>query len=344
MNTNDFNNQEPIIEMTPDERRSHKKVFSKISTSFVTYTILMEILVLVIGFIIRATNPALLQNGNFAIVLSSILQYGVAFPILCLLLEKVPSRAPEKRTLSIKGLLKYLVVTMFIMFVGNYISTFLMTYIEIFLGIVPENTVDTLLSETHVLLSILIIGIIGPIIEELMFRKLFIDRLTPYGEAVAVFLPALIFGLFHGNLYQFFYAFFIGVVFSYIYVKTGKISYTIGLHIFINLFSGVLPSQILSMFDLEKFLELAEAGSITEEYLMANALPIILLGIYEFLMLGMVFLGIFTFTRNIRNISFNKGEIRLPKGHGVEIVLGNVGTAVLIAICVVTIAISTFAV
>ena len=40
----------------------------------------------------------------------------------------------------------------------------------------------------------------------------------------------LMFGLFHGNLNQFVYAFVLGLCFGFIYVKTGNIRYTIGLH------------------------------------------------------------------------------------------------------------------
>ena len=45
-----------------------------------------------------------------------------------------------------------------------------------------------------------------------MFRKLLIDRIVPFGQRVAVVVSGLAFGLFHGNFYQFFYAFSLGAV------------------------------------------------------------------------------------------------------------------------------------
>lgn len=339
---NENNNRKEEILMSEADKKHHKGIFSKLCFAFLAYLLIAEGLGFVIVYFLSQYAPDILQNNNFTILLSSGVQYLVSFPILYLIIRKMPAKAPEKSKLTAGRFLKYAFVSIFIMYVGNYISTMIMTYMDAFLGTVPENSVETVLTKTNIVLSILFVGIIGPIIEEFMFRKFFIDRLSLYGEAVAIFFPALMFGLFHGNLYQFFYAFFLGVAFSYIYVRTGKIIYSTALHIFINLFCGVLPSIVLGMFDYEEFMELSLTGAITEEYIMANALPIMLLGIYEFVMLAMVFVGIFMLTRNLRNIYFNKGEVRFPKGEGAEIMFFNPGTVIFIAVCLVVMALNTF--
>lgn len=341
---NGFNNQPEIIEMTQEERKLHKRTFGKLCLSYVVYLLLVQVLVVLASLFLQSYKPEILTDTNYSLIISSVIQYVIAFPIFALIISKIPKHAPSEKSISIKTFIKYLLIAMFIMYVGNYISLMIMTYVEQFIGKAPENTVDTMLNNSNVIVSALIVGIIGPIVEELMFRKIFIDRLNPYGEAVCVFFPALMFGLFHGNLYQFFYAFLIGAVFSYIYVKTGKIIYSTILHIFINLFCGVLPSKILSMINVEELLELVEQGTLTEEYIMANMVPLSLFGIYEFLMLGMIFAGIFTLARNIRNIKFEKGEIRLPKGYGADIMFGNAGAIILVAVCVFLMAYSTFAI
>ena len=53
-------------------------------------------------------------------------------------------------------------------------------------------------------------------------------------------LSALLFAFFHGNVNQFFYAFLIGGFFAYVYIKTGKIKYSIALHIILNLMGSVV--------------------------------------------------------------------------------------------------------
>ena len=70
------------------------------------------------------------------------------------------------------------------------------------------------------------------ILEEFIFRKMVIDRIWQYGEKIAVVTSALIFALFHINLFQFFYALGIGLIFAYVYLRTGKLRYTIIMHAF----------------------------------------------------------------------------------------------------------------
>lgn len=339
-------NQSPAPEqiyMSDEEKKAHKSVFSRLGLAFLSYLVITNLLAILASLAIAKFAPQLSGNYNASIILSSVIQYLIALPILYLLVKKIPAKAPTVTSLGAKGFLKYGVCSIFIMYVGNYISTIIMTYMELYLGITPENSVNTLLGETNVLLSIVIVGIIGPIAEEIMFRKLFIDRLTPYGELVAILIPSLVFGLFHGNLYQFFYAFFLGAVFSFIYLRTGKIIYSTVLHIFINLFCGVLPSYIMSLFDYEEFSELLTSGEITSEYLSSIALPITLLAVYEVAMLVMIFAGLITLLRNIMKIRLAKGEVRFPKDSAADIILINVGAITLTIACVVLMALNTFA-
>lgn len=74
----------------------------------------------------------------------------------------------------------------------------------------------------------------APILEEILYRKLLIDRLHAYGQWTAAALSALVFGLVHGNSGQFFLAFLIGLLFAVVYMKTGRVIYTVILHVIIN--------------------------------------------------------------------------------------------------------------
>ena len=112
---------------------------------------------------------------------------------------------------------------------------------------------------------------------------------------------------------------------------------------FINLFCGVLPAAIFSMLDYEKLIEIVSNGAITEEYVMANLLPLTLFVIYTYGLLALVGIGMFVFLRNIKNIHINKGDVKFPKGTGGEVMFFNVGTILLIASCLLLIAYSTFA-
>lgn len=346
MNDNfDFNNNfQNEITMSEEERKTHKKLFSKLGFAFLIFMLVAQGLSVVVGVVVGLINPALLEDQNVLLVISCVIQYLVAFPVFYLMIRNIPKRAPYKNKVDIKRFLKYGAASMFFMYVGNSISTFLMTAVATALGRVPENSVDTVLTNTNIIISAILVGIIGPIVEELIFRKLFMDRLTVYGDVIAILLPALVFGLFHGNLYQFFYAFLLGVIFGYIYLKTGKIIYSTILHVFINLFCGVLPSAIFSMLNYDELVEILSTGAITEEYIVANMFPLVLFMIYTYGLLAMVGVGMFVLFRNIKNIYINKGDVRFPKGTVGDIVFFNVGTILLITSCILLIAYSTFAV
>ena len=87
-------------------------------------------------------------------------------------------------------------------------------------------------------LMILVVGIIGPICEELMFRVIVFHRLKDWVKPqAAIVISALLFGIYHGNVVQFFYATCMGVMLAIIYDKTGTLWISIVAHIAANLWS-----------------------------------------------------------------------------------------------------------
>ena len=68
--------------------------------------------------------------------------------------------------------------------------------------------------------ELLTVGIVGPVMEELLFRGVIQKRLEDYiGPVVAAVMSALIFGAVHGNMLQFIYAFVFGLGFAFVYRK-----------------------------------------------------------------------------------------------------------------------------
>lgn len=78
-------------------------------------------------------------------------------------------------------------------------------------------------------------GILAPVIEELVFRYFIINLFRNKSIKKAVFVSSLLFGLAHMNIIQSSYAFILGLVLGYIYVKTGfNLSSSILVHLVIN--------------------------------------------------------------------------------------------------------------
>lgn len=89
-------------------------------------------------------------------------------------------------------------------------------------------------------IQILCLGILIPIVEELVFRGLMFKRLR-YSMSFmhAASYSALAFGIFHGNLVQMLYALVLGMLFAYLYEKYGSVKAPILAHIVMNLVSVI---------------------------------------------------------------------------------------------------------
>lgn len=82
--------------------------------------------------------------------------------------------------------------------------------------------------------------VVGPFMEELMFRGMLFSRARRFGDRTAVVFTAVLFGLMHGNISQFLYAAAIGLVLGYVAAKTGGIRYTVLMHMMVNTYGTVL--------------------------------------------------------------------------------------------------------
>lgn len=84
--------------------------------------------------------------------------------------------------------------------------------------------------------AVLTIVVVGPIVEEYIFRGLMIERPLKEGFNIhlIVLTQALLFGLAHFNPWQFFYAVAFGIWFGYLRIWSGGILLTTILHILVN--------------------------------------------------------------------------------------------------------------
>ena len=128
----------------------------------------------------------------------------------------------------------------------NAPAAFLGTFLKSFMTVLTSsNNVATSItladrSWAYILVEIPVTTILVPIVEEYIFRKVLIDKTARYGFGPAILLSGLTFGIFHGNVHQFFYTVTIGFFFAYIYCYTGKIRHTIFMHMGYNFYSGAI--------------------------------------------------------------------------------------------------------
>lgn len=85
-------------------------------------------------------------------------------------------------------------------------------------------------------LSILTVALVGPVLEELIFRGVVLKGLLHrYTPLQAIFISSVFFGLVHLNPWQFFGALGIGIISGWIYWKTNNLILPIAMHISNNL-------------------------------------------------------------------------------------------------------------
>lgn len=102
--------------------------------------------------------------------------------------------------------------------------------------------------------------IFAPIFEEFWFRGVALESLRPYGNGFAIFLTAILFGITHANLAQFFYATAIGVFLAYIAIHTGSIIVPMILHAMMNGISAI-TSLFLTDPDVSKYIRKASESN-----------------------------------------------------------------------------------
>jgi len=172
--------------------------------------------------------------------------YCIAFPVLCLLVCKMPKVQIEKKKMGFWKIVLTVIIGSGICGVGMVIGTVVGELITLPFGVSASdnNSLGNLMMMSDPFWRILTVGILAPIFEELIFRKLLIDRVIKYGEFCAIMMSGIMFGLFHGNFAQFFFATGLGMLFAFVYARTGKIWYTMLLHMVVNMTTSVITTPL----------------------------------------------------------------------------------------------------
>lgn len=218
----------------------HEKLFSNIGFNYLILGMTAILCQIIILNVINVTNPEYLTNINIISLMSSICNYILPFPIFYLLMKKIDTVEIEKTSINVKTFILYAGVTLTLMWIGNIIGLTITSLLSSSMQSDIANPVQQLINSTDIWFNLAIISIFAPIFEEILFRKFLIDRTIKYGARVSIILSAVLFALFHGNLNQFFYALLMGGFLAYVYIKTGKIIYTITLHLIVNLLGSVV--------------------------------------------------------------------------------------------------------
>lgn len=280
-----------------------KEVFQRIGFSFAISFLVVNLVQLVIIAVLTVIESPLLQSEWLTWVLIVISFYLIGFPLFCGMVKNLPnaSKQPPKK-LKLIELVEYGCIAYTLTYVFNLLTLVITTAIEALKGSLVPNVGQELVSATAPVGLIICGVILSPIIEELLFRKILLDKIRGYGDKIAITVSAITFGLYHGNLSQAFYAAALGAVLAYVTLKTNRIRYAIILHIFINGMSAIILPAILG--DGTQFIRIAVAMAF----------------IFLILILGMV-----GFVRLIKKLDLKMGDYYIHPNHFFQTVFGNSG-------------------
>ncbi len=277
-----------------------KSVFSRVGLAAAVLGVVVNLAQMIIITIFNKVNPVFETNGWFRYLLIAVSFYLIGFPICCLILKSIPDGPKrEEENLTFGGFIKFFLISYFIMVLLNLFTTGFLWIVGNFKEADVVNPLESVLSNSSIWATIIFAGILSPIIEEVLFRGVMLNKLRTYGDKIAIITTALLFGLFHENFSQFFYAVGLGMIFAYVTLKTGTIKYSIGLHIMINMMGSVIGTQVLN-----------------------STIATMIFGIVVWVF---VIAGLILFIKDFKKTSLLPGEVTIEKGHILSETWLNVG-------------------
>ena len=146
-------------------------------------------------------------------------------------------RGTRMKAIGIKTILWILLFTLLILPVTYYLNMVSQLFVpnaveanvEFYAGITGSQ-----IWNNPLWLNILYIAVLPPVIEEFIFRGVLFQGFRSCGLFKTALVTALMFGLAHGNLNQFMYAFAVGIFFAFLVEAAGSVYASMLAHALIN--------------------------------------------------------------------------------------------------------------
>lgn len=319
--------------------KTYKKHFSSLGLMYFFGALIIIGVQVAVSMLVLAFAPSLPDNPNLSLLVSMLPTYAIAFPLTSLLIRQVPGVQMKKHNMKPTQLLGAFTISYALMYLSNLAGQFFTNIIGIIKGSPVDDAIADLVSELNPLTALFVMVLLAPALEEWIFRKLLVDRIIRYGEGTAIFLSGLMFGLFHGNLNQFVYTFLVGAFWAFIYVKTGRLRYTIYLHMALN-FMGSVGS--LFFLDAISTLEGGSSAMNGFHFLLGMLLPLAIVIPYLIVVFGLVISGIVLLVTNWKRFRLIPAELFIPKEKRFSVIFLNVGMILYVLFWIIQIILQLF--
>ncbi len=320
-----------------------KKTFSYLGWCYIAGTVTVYLLNWIVSKYIELYKPEWMNNTDMMMILSTLIVYGCAMPLIALLVRKMKVQKPQYHKMKWWQFLIGFVICYALVFVSNLAGTTVTTIIGLLKGSAVDNGVVAVVSNGNMLVNFVSMVVLAPIVEELVFRKLIIDRTAQYGQTVSIIASGLMFGLFHGNLNQFAYALVLGCFFAFIYLRTGNIKITIAMHAILNFMGSMVVGGLMKMVRYNEVLMLGpEDTELMTTMMMEDIVGWILLMLYLLFIFVVVITGVVFFFVFLKKMKSIPAETDLPKGQRMKALFANPGMIVFCVVWIVLIILQLF--
>lgn len=241
--------QPPADFVTYEEKRKIRRNYNSIGITLLTLVVLMEVICTVAAQLLQNFGNELVYNEDgVRIVNFWDIIVGSCFPALiamlvfagyCLITRFNAAELFGTEKLRGKELLGYVFAVLFMQQVSMICSIVMMTVLDGLNLYVPN--VSYVLDHTPeaYLADLLSAVVLAPIAEELIYRGVVLRCAAKVSGRFAIFFSAFIFGIMHGNPYQFVLGFLIGIPLAMVTLKTGSLIPAIICHMANNLVASV---------------------------------------------------------------------------------------------------------
>lgn len=331
----------PNFSFDKDEQSGAKKTFSRLFLALSVYLLIATLMIngLAVTLILISENAynSVFGSEIWSSVIGAVVQYGIALPIFWLLVRRIDVTSPRTYSIGAKEMLTFFCISYVFMLLGSYIGTVYSSVVDSLIGTESVNRVNESIESSPLWVTFIFAVILAPIFEELLMRKLFIDRLMKYGTGFAITVSAAAFGIFHGNFYQLFYAVLSGFVLGFVYVR-GGLKYSVALHMLIN-FWGSVASYTFTY----------ASGMLdgNEDFSLTLVLCLLAVIVYSILTVTILAVGIRGIIRAVREMShtplpFDEPIVKIPRGKLMNALFANFGTVFFLCLSCLLIFIGLF--
>lgn len=249
----------PADYVPPEEKKKIRHEYNVIGIVLLSLIVLMNIICRGSFFILAIMGKEAVYDESGAIIndLWDIL-IGGCFPALiamlvfagyCFFTKYDPIELFRTNNVRAGETVRYVLVILFMQQVSMICTMFIMTGLDSVGLYVPS--VDYVVEHNPMVYASEILGavILAPIGEELIYRGIVLRCSAKISQRFAIFFSAFIFGIMHGNPYQFVLGFLLGIPLAMVTLKTGSLIPAIICHMMNNLLASV--SEVIGYFNEE---------------------------------------------------------------------------------------------